>query len=100
MLPQNALAREATSSCNPETFGFSSALPGSDDVTRTFSLLRPCSAGLLLTLIQLIVAVFLLAPDGPLSFRSHSLVQHDGCVFANIIDRVYHTLVPPITHNV
>src|SRR5438128_449522 len=66
---QNALAREATSSCNPETFGFSSALPGSDVVTRTFSLLRPWSAGLLLTLVQLVVAVFLLAPEGPLSYR-------------------------------
>src|SRR5437588_390741 len=100
MLPQNALAREATSSCNPETFGFSSALPGSDDVTRTFSLLRPWSAGLLLTLIQLILAVFLLAPEGPLSFRYQSLVQHDGYWFANIIDRGYQTIVPPINHKV
>src|SRR5256885_11978881 len=100
MLPQNALAREATSSCNPETFGFSSALPGSDDVTRTFSLLRPWSAGLLLTLIQLIVAVFLLAPEGPLSFRYQSLVQHDGFWFANIIERGYQTTVPPINHKV
>ena len=78
MLPQNALAGEATSSCNPETFGFSSALPGSDVVTRTFSLLRPWSMGLLLTLVQLVVAVFLLAPEGPLSYRYTSLVQHDG----------------------
>src|SRR5947209_543603 len=97
---QRALAREATSSCNPETFGFSSTLPGPDVVIRTFSLLRPWSAGLLLTLIQLVVAVFLLAPEGPLSFRYNSLVQHDGFWFANIVDRGYQTIVPPINHKV
>src|ERR1700737_3935666 len=95
---QNALAREATSSCNPGTFGFSSALPGSDVVTRTFSLLRPWSAGLLLTLVQVVVAVFLLAPEGPFSYRYTSLVQDDGYWFANIIDRGYQTVVPPINH--
>src|SRR5947208_1361010 len=97
---QNALAREATSSCNPETFGFSSALPRPDVVIRTFSLLRPWSAGLLLTLIQLVVAVFFLAPDGPLSYRYTSLVQHDGYWFASIVDRGYQTIVPPINHKV
>src|SRR5437660_5347120 len=94
---QSTVAREATSSCNPETFGFSSALPGSDLVTRTFSLLRPWSAGLLLTLIQLVVAVFLLAPEGPLSYRYQSLVPHDGYWFANIIDRGYQTIAPTLT---
>src|SRR5437016_6478727 len=97
---QSALAREATSSCNPETFGFSSALPGPDVVIRTFSLLRPWSAGLLLTLVQLVVAVFLLAPEGPFSYRYQSLVQHDGYWFANIVDRGYQTIVPPINHKV
>src|SRR6266581_5529894 len=97
---QSTVAREATSSCNPETFGFSSALPGSDVVIRTFSLLRPWSAGLLLTLIQLVVAIFLLAPEGPLSYRYTSLVQHDGYWFANIVDRGYQTIVPPINHKV
>src|SRR6266436_5163945 len=97
---QSTVAREATSSCNPETFGFSSALPGSDVVIRTFSLLRPWSAGLLLTLIQLVVAVLLLAPEGPLSYRYTSLVQHDGYWFANIVDRGYQTIVPPINHKV
>src|SRR5438270_2874364 len=96
---QSVVAREATSSCNPETFGFSSALPGSD-VIRSFSLLRPWSAGLLLTLVQLAVAIFLLAPEGPLSFRYQSLVQHDGYWFANILDRGYQTIVPPINHKV
>src|SRR6266436_7834491 len=97
---QSTVAREATSSCNPETFGFSSALPSSDDVIRTFSLLRPWSAGLLLTLIQLVVAVLLLAPEGPLSYRYTSLVQHDGYWFMNIVDRGYQTIVPPINHKV
>src|SRR5438445_4579448 len=97
---QNALAREATSSCNPETFGFSSALPRPDVVICTFSFFRPWSAGLLLTLIQLVVAVFLLAPEGPLSYRYTSLVQHDGYWFANIIDHGYQTIVPPINHKV
>src|SRR5207248_8052193 len=96
---QSAVAGEATSSCNPGTFGFSSALPGSD-VIRSFSLLRPWSAGLLLTLVQLAVAIFLLAPEGPLSFRYQSLVQHDGYWFANILDRGYQTIVPPINHKV
>lgn len=97
---QNAFAREATSSCNPEIFGFSSALPGSDVVIRKFSLLRPLSAGLLLTLVQLAVTVFLLAPEGPFSCRYTTLVQHDGYWFANIIDRGYQTIVPPIDHKV
>src|SRR5256714_6301727 len=100
MIPQNALAGEATSSCNPGTFGFSSALPGSDVVPRAFVLLRPWSAGLLLTLIQLAVAVLLLAPEGPFSYRYTSLVQHDGYWFANIIDRGYQSIIPPINHKV
>jgi hypothetical protein len=94
-----AVAHEATSSCNLETFAVSSALPGAD-VTRRFSLFRPWVAGLLLMLIQLVVAVFLLAPDGSFSFRYQSLVQHDGYWFVNIIDRGYQTTVPPINHKV
>ena len=97
---QSTLAREATSSCNPETFGFSSPLAGSNAVIRTFPLLPPWLAGLLLTLLQLVVAVFLLAPEGPFSYRYQSLVQHDGYWFANIIDRGYQTIVPPINHKV
>src|SRR5947209_955574 len=49
---------------------------------------------------HLAVAVFLLAPEGPLSFRYNSLVQHDGFWFANIVDRGYQTIVPPINHKV
>src|SRR5438067_7988748 len=96
---ENTLAREATRACNPETFGLSSALPGADVIHSKF-LLRPWLLGLLVTMAQLAVAVFLLAPEGPLSFRYNSLVQHDGFWFANIVDRGYQTIVPPINHKV
>ena len=96
---ETAAAREATSSCNTETFGLSSALPGADVILPKF-LFRPWLAGLLVTLAQLTVAVFLLAPDGPFSYRYTSLVQHDGYWFGNIVDRGYQTIVPPINHKV
>src|SRR5438105_15860943 len=87
------VAREAT---NPsETFGL--AFEGTDVIPK-FWVLRPWSIGLLVTLIQLFVAVLLLAPEGPFSFRYQSLVQHDGYWFANIVDRGYQTIVPPINH--
>jgi len=58
--------------------------------------LRAVLAGLLLTLAQLFVAVVLLAPEGPLSYRYSTLVQHDSYWFANIIDRGYDTILPPM----
>ena len=99
MSSEIALAREATSTCNPETFGFSSALPDADVILPKF-LFRPWLAGLLVTVTQLAVAVFLLAPDGPVLYRYTSLVQHDGYWFGNIVDRGYQTIVPPINHKV
>jgi hypothetical protein len=42
----------------------------------------------------------LLAPEGQLSYRYTSLVQHDGFWFENIVDRGYQTIVPPINHKV
>lgn len=57
-------------------------------------------AGLLLTVLQLVVAVLLLAPDGALDERYDRLVQHDGYWFLNIVTRGYHTPVPPIDHKV
>jgi hypothetical protein len=95
---ESALAPDATSACNPETFRLSSSLSLGDAVR--FALLRPWVIGLAVTLIQLMVAVLLLAPEGPLSYRYQSLVQHDGYWFANIIDRGYQTTVPPINHKV
>ena len=61
-------------------------------------LLRPWMLGLAVTLVQIFVAVVLIAPEGPLSYRYNSLVQHDSYWFANIIDRGYESTVPPISH--
>ena len=94
---ETALARQATSACNPETFGLSSSV--SADAVR-FALFRPWVIGLAVTLLQLGIAVFLLSPEGPLTFRYQTLVQHDGYWFANILDRGYQTIVPPINHKV
>lgn len=49
-------------------------------------------------LTQLFVAVVLIAPEGPLAYRYSTLVQHDSYWFANIVDRGYGTIVPPIDH--
>jgi hypothetical protein len=69
-------------------------------LTRSTSTLKALSAGLLLTIAQLAVAVCLLAPEGPLSYRYSTLIQHDSYWFANIIDRGFQTIVPPISHKV
>jgi hypothetical protein len=65
---------------------------------QTRSSLKPIFAGLLVTLAQLFVAVVLIAPEGPLSWRYTTLIQHDSYWFANIVDRGYDTTVPPISH--
>jgi hypothetical protein len=62
------------------------------------SVFRPLSLALFVTLAQIFVAVVLIAPSGPLSFRYDTLVQHDSYWFANIVDRGYETTVPPISH--
>ena len=59
--------------------------------------LRCVCAGLLLTLTQLFVAVVLIAPEGPLIYRYEALVQHDSYWFANIVERGYGSILPPIT---
>ncbi|HLW36300.1 MAG TPA: hypothetical protein VKS98_11640 [Chthoniobacterales bacterium] len=96
---ETAIARDATSSCNPVTVGLSSPLP-TTAVIRSKFFFQPWLVGLLVTLAQLAVAVFLLAPEGSFSFRYSSLVQHDGFWFENIVDRGYQTIVPPIDHKV
>jgi hypothetical protein len=58
---------------------------------------RAVALGLLLMLTQLFVAVVVIAPEGPLSYRYETLVQHDSYWFANIIDRGYDTILPPMT---
>ncbi len=96
---QTALGRGPTIPCNPERVGLSSALPGADVIRYKF-LFQPWLVALLVTLAQLSVAVFLLAPEGSFSFRYLSLVQHDSYWFTNILDRGYQTIVPPIDHKV
>src|SRR6266850_5080184 len=91
---------ESFSSCNLESFLVSSTFPGYDVMTRSRSILRPLAAGLLLTAVQLALAVGLLAPEGSLSDRYESLIQHDSYWFINIVDRGFQTIVPPIDHKV
>jgi hypothetical protein len=59
---------------------------------------RALGSGLTVTLLQLALAIVLLAPEGSLAFRYHTLVQHDSYWFGNIVDRGYATIVPPISH--
>src|SRR5437667_822150 len=93
-----ALNGGPTSSCNLESFRISSAVPTRAAMTRSPSPLKPLLAGLLLTLAQIAVAVCLLAPEGPLSYRYSTLIQHDSYWFENIVDRGYQTIVPPMNH--
>ncbi|HYK24448.1 MAG TPA: hypothetical protein VEU75_07265 [Candidatus Acidoferrum sp.] len=69
-------------------------------MTRWLWLLWPLLAGLLITLLQLAMAMGLLAPEGSFSDRYATLVQHDSYWFMNIVDRGYQTIVPPIDHKV
>ena len=69
-------------------------------MTRLPRLLIPIVAGLSMTLLQVSMAVVLLAPEQPISLRYSALVQHDSYWFMNIIDRGYQTIVPPIDHKV
>ncbi|PWT81081.1 MAG: hypothetical protein C5B58_10405, partial [Acidobacteria bacterium] len=62
--------------------------------------LKPLLAGLVLTLLQLAMAMGLLAPEGSISERYSTLIQHDSYWFMNIVNRGYQTIVPPIDHKV
>src|SRR6266705_4499576 len=100
MQSRTALNGGPTSSCNLESFLVSSAVPTRAAMTRSPSPLKPLLAGLLLTLAQIAVAVCLLAPEGPLSYRYSTLIQHDSYWFENIVERGYQTPVPPVSHKV
>ena len=83
--------------------GFASKALGAcdyDGMMRLPRLLMPLLAGLTVTLLQVAMAVGLLAPEAPISDRYSALVQHDSYWFMNIIDRGYQTIVPPIDHKV
>jgi hypothetical protein len=62
--------------------------------------LTPLLAGCAVTLLQVVMAVVLLAPEEPITARYSALVQHDSYWFMNIIDRGYQTIVPPVDHKV
>jgi hypothetical protein len=58
-------------------------------------------AALVMTAAQVAVAVCVAAPtDWPFAERYGSLIQHDGYWFANIVNRGYGTIVPPMDHKV
>jgi hypothetical protein len=95
---ETAPAEKLTSSCNPQSFSISSSVPLSDTMKLAFSRTKPLLAGLFLTLAQIALAVCLLAPEGPLSYRYSTLIQHDGYWFMNIVNRGYQTTLPPINH--
>jgi len=69
-------------------------------MTRLLRFLAPLLAGFGVTIVQLAMAVCLLAPEEPVTERYSALFQHDSYWFMNIIDRGYQTIVPPIDHNV
>ena len=69
-------------------------------MTRLPRFLTPLLAGCAVTLLQVAIAVVLLAPEKPIAERYSALVQHDSYWFMNIIDRGYQTIVPPIDHKV
>jgi hypothetical protein len=71
-----------------------------DVMTRSHWLLKPLLAALIITLLQLAMAIGLLAPEGSFAERYATLVQHDSYWFMNIVDRGYQTIVPPIDHKV
>jgi hypothetical protein len=62
--------------------------------------LTPLLMGCAVTLLQVVMAVVLLAPEEPITARYSALVQHDSYWFMNIIDRGYQTIVPPVDHKV
>jgi hypothetical protein len=95
---QPTMVELQTEPCIGEVFRVSSALPNPEPMNSKPILLRPWALGLMMALLQLVAAVLLIAPEGPLSFRYQSLVQHDSYWFANIVDRGYETTVPPIGH--
>ena len=55
--------------------------------------LRPLLAGLLITMVQIFVAVVFLAPEGSFSSSYDTLIQHDSYWFAYIVDRGYGTTI-------
>lgn len=74
----------------------SPAIPYSRATPAVTTAFKPVLAGLFLTLLQVFVCVWLIAPEGPLAYRYSTLVQHDGYWFSTIVDRGYETIMPPM----
>ena len=91
------IGETAESSISPDVT-FSSALLHAPVMNRIPGTARALCAGLAVTILQIVLAIFLLAPQGPFEYRYHTLVQHDSHWFGNIVDRGYRTIVPPISH--
>jgi hypothetical protein len=94
------MAETLTNPCQPWRFGISSPLSVSEATPSVSAVSRALVAALFVTLLQIVVAVVLLAPNGEFSDRYGSLVQHDSFWFMNIVDRGFQTTVPPIDHKV
>ena len=56
-------------------------------MTRLPRSLTPLLAGCAVTILQIVMAVALLAPEEPIAQRYSALIQHDSYWFMNIIDR-------------
>jgi hypothetical protein len=95
-----ALVQSPTTCCDFESLPIALARPAvapyHESMVRSWSRFRPLLAGLVLTVLQLVLAVALLAPEGPASYRYSTLIQHDSYWFMNIVDHGYQTIVPPI----
>jgi hypothetical protein len=65
-------------------------------MNRNWLPLKCLTAGLFVTLVQVVSAVWI-GPEGSFSYRYSSLIQHDGYWFANIVERGYGTTVPPFS---
>ncbi len=94
---QSAQADWPVPNCVRQPAGNPAANAAPESMNRLSPAFRALAAGLFVTLAQLFIAVVLLAPEGPLHYRYQTLVQHDSYWFANIIDRGYDTILPPIT---
>ena len=51
-------------------------------MTQISAAAKALSAGFAVTLLQMVVAIFLVAPDGPFEYRYQTLLQHDSHWFA------------------
>ncbi|MDQ6622947.1 MAG: hypothetical protein M3Y86_05615 [Verrucomicrobiota bacterium] len=69
-----------------------------EPISRNPHAFRSVTLGLFMTLLQVFVAVGLIAPEGPLHYRYNTLIQHDSYWFANIVERGYGSILPPIEH--